>query len=49
MSPIQRCEQNHQTCVRNCFGTSAPSCIPDCDVQRAHCIQNPSTAPQPRR
>jgi hypothetical protein len=42
---FQRCEQNNQTCIRNCTGPNAQSCA----EARAHCIQNPSTATQPRR
>jgi hypothetical protein len=42
-----RCEQNYQTCVRGCG--AAQSCMADCASVRAHCIQNPSTATQPRR
>ena len=49
MSPVQRCEQNHQSCVRACFGGDAQSCMATCSATRAHCIQNPSTATQPRR
>ena len=49
LTPTQRCEQNHQSCVRACFGGAAQSCISDCAATRAHCIQNPSTATQPRR
>ena len=49
LSPVQRCEQNHQSCVRACFGAAAQSCVSDCAATRAHCIQNPSTATQPRR
>ena len=49
MSPTQRCEQNSQSCVRACFGAAAQSCMADCTATRAHCIQNPSTATQPRR
>jgi hypothetical protein len=49
MSPIQRCEQNYQSCVRACFGANAQGCMSDCAGVRAHCIQNPSTATQPRR
>jgi hypothetical protein len=48
-SPVQRCEQNYQTCIRECFGARAQSCMSDCSAVRAHCIQNPSTATQPRR
>lgn len=48
-SPVQRCEQNHQTCVRNCFGADSQACMANCAATRAHCIQNPSTATQPRR
>ncbi len=49
MSPTQRCEQNSQSCVRACFGAAAQSCMADCTAIRAHCIQNPSAAAQPRR
>ncbi len=49
LTPIQRCEQNHQTCIRNCTGGDAQGCMRDCAAVRAHCIQNPSTATQPRR
>jgi hypothetical protein len=49
LTPVQRCEQNHQTCVRGCVGGAAQSCMADCAAVRAHCIQNPSTAIQPRR
>ena len=49
MSPIQRCEQNSQSCVRACVGADAQSCMASCAANRAHCIQNPSTATQPRR
>jgi hypothetical protein len=48
-TPIQRCEQNHQSCVRDCFNGAGQSCMADCATVRAHCIQNPSTATQPRR
>ena len=49
MSPVQRCEQNYQSCVRACFGAAAQNCMAGCSATRAHCIQNPSTATQPRR
>lgn len=49
VSPIQRCEQNNQSCVRACFGAGAQSCMADCAANRAHCVQNPSAATQPRR
>ena len=49
VSPIQRCEQNHQSCVRACFGAAAQTCMAGCSATRAHCIQNPSTATPPRR
>ena len=49
MTPVQRCEQNYQACIRECFGARAQSCMSDCAAVRAHCIQNPSTATQPRR
>lgn len=49
MSPIQRCEQNGQSCVRACVGLDAQACMAGCAANRAHCIQNPSTATQPRR
>jgi hypothetical protein len=49
LTPIQRCEQNHQSCVRACTGADAQSCMTNCAATRAHCIQNPSTATQPRR
>jgi len=48
-TPIQRCEQNSQVCVRECAGSNAQSCMANCAGVRAHCIQNPSTALQPRR
>lgn len=49
LTPIQRCEQNHQSCVRACFGAAAQNCMSNCAAARAHCIQNPSTATTPRR
>ena len=49
MTPIQRCEQNHGSCVRACAGADAQSCMANCAASRAHCIQSPSTATQPRR
>ena len=49
MTPIQRCEQDHGSCVRACTGADAQSCMANCAATRAHCIQNPSTAAQPRR
>ncbi len=50
MTPIQRCEQNYQSCVRDCgFGAAAQRCMATCSETRAHCVQNPSTATQPRR
>ena len=49
LTPIQRCEQNNQTCIRNCTGPDSQSCMANCAAARAHCIQNPSTATQPRR
>ena len=49
LTPIQRCEQNNQTCIRNCTGPNAQGCMQSCAEARAHCIQNPSTATQPRR
>ena len=48
-TPIQRCEQNHQSCIRGCFGADSQNCMANCAATRAHCIQNPSTATQPRR
>ena len=49
-TPIQRCEQNHQTCVRDCgLGANAQRCMAACAETRAYCIQNPSSALQPRR
>ena len=47
MSPIQRCEQMSQSCA--CTGADAQSCMSGCATSRAHRIQNPSTATQPRR
>lgn len=44
-----RCEQNHQTCVRSCTGVDSQSCMSTCAATRAQCIQNPSSATQPRR
>lgn len=44
-----RCEQNHQTCIRACAGADAQTCMSNCAAARAQCIQNPSTATQPRR
>lgn len=49
MTPIQRCEQNYQTCVRACAGPDSPRCMSGCAETRAFCIQNPSTALPPRR
>ena len=49
MSPIQRCEQNGQACVRTCVGVDAQTCMANRAASRAHCVQNPSTAVQPRR
>jgi hypothetical protein len=49
MTPIQRCEQNHQTCIRDCSGVNSQACMANCAAMRAQCIQNPSTATQPRR
>ena len=49
MTPIQRCEQMSQSCVRACTGADAQSCMSGCATSRAHRIQNPSTATQPRR
>ena len=49
MTGTARCEQNYQTCVRGCSGVGAQGCMSDCAAVRAHCIQNPSTATQPRR
>ena len=49
MSLIQRCEQMSQSCIRACTGADAQSCMLGCATSRAHCIQNPSTATQPRR
>jgi hypothetical protein len=49
MTGTARCEQNYQTCVRGCSGVEAQGCMSDCAAVRAHCIQNPSTATQPRR
>ena len=49
MTPIQRCEQNNQMCIRDCSGVNAQSCMQNCAAARAQCIQNPSTATQPRR
>ena len=49
MSPVQRCEQNGQACVRACVGAGAQNCMAGCAASRAHCVQNPSTAGQPRR
>lgn len=48
-TPIQRCEQNNQSCIRACIGADAQSCMSGCAASRAHCVQNPSTATQPRR
>ena len=49
LTPIQRCEQDHQSCIRACTGPDAQTCMTTCAATRAHCIQNPSTATQPRR
>ncbi len=49
LSPMQRCEQNNQTCVRSCFGADMQACSQNCAAARAQCIQNPSTATQPPR
>ena len=49
LSPIQRCEQRHQDCIRTCFGADMQACSQNCAAARAQCIQNPSTATQPRR
>lgn len=49
MTPIQRCEQNNQMCIRDCTGANAQACMQNCAAARAQCIQNPSTATQPRR
>ena len=49
LTPVQRCEQNHGNCIRACTGADAQSCMANCAATRAHCIQNPSTATQPRR
>lgn len=49
MTPIQRCEQNYQSCVRACAGPDSPRCMSGCAETRAYCIQNPSTALPPRR
>ncbi len=48
-TPTQRCEQRHQDCVRTCFGADMQTCASNCAAARAQCIQNPSTATQPRR
>ncbi|MBD0270580.1 MAG: hypothetical protein ICV73_01500 [Acetobacteraceae bacterium] len=48
MTPIQRCEQNYQSCVRACAGPDSQRCMSGCAETRAYCIQNPSTA-IPRR
>jgi hypothetical protein len=49
MTPIHRCEQTYGSCVRACSGPDSPMCMAGCATVRAHCIQNPSTATQPRR
>lgn len=49
LTPIQRCEQNYGTCVRACAGPDSQRCMSNCAETRAFCIQNPSTATQPRR
>ena len=49
LTPIQRCEQNDQSCIRACTGPDAQTCMTTCAAMRAHCIQNPSSATQPRR
>lgn len=49
LTPTQRCEQSNQTCIRNCTGTNVQACMNNCFAARAQCIQNPSTATQPRR
>ncbi len=49
MSPIQRCEQRHQDCIKTCFGADIQSCSQNCAAARAQCIQNPSLATQPPR
>ena len=49
LTPIQRCEQNYQTCVRACSGPDSSRCMSGCAETRAYCIQNPSTALPPRR
>ncbi len=49
LSPIQRCEQRHQDCIKTCFGADMQTCSQNCAAARAQCIQNPSTATQPPR
>jgi hypothetical protein len=49
MTPVQRCEQTYGSCVRDCSGPNAQRCMAGCAEARAFCIQNPSTAIQPRR
>ena len=49
LTPSQRCERSHQDCIRTCFGGDSRTCMSNCDTTRAYCIQNPSSATQPRR
>ncbi len=49
LTPIQRCDQRHQDCIKACFGIDIQSCSQNCAAARAQCIQNPSTATQPPR
>ena len=49
LSPIQRCEQRHQDCIKTCFGLDMQTCSQNCAAARAQCIQNPSLATQPPR
>jgi hypothetical protein len=49
LSPIQRCEQRHQDCIKTCFGADMQACSQSCAAARAQCVQNPSTATQPPR
>lgn len=49
LSPVQRCEQRHQDCIKTCFGLDMQACSQNCAAARAQCIQNPSLATQPPR
>ena len=49
LTPIQRCEQRHQDCIKACYGADIQSCSQNCAAARAQCVQNPSMATQPPR